>query len=105
MSKSYIRKFNYQKQNEPIEAREVFIMAETDTALAGYDKKRVVDEEGNFDAVKWDRILEVFKNHDINPEMPTRGKKVDESSLSDIEREIKSFSVGWRRFNKNKIVD
>lgn len=105
MIKSYIRKFNYQKKNEPIEAREVFIMVETDTALAGYDKKRIVDAEGNFDEAKWARIQEVFKNHDINPEMPTRGKKVDESTLSDIEKEIRSFNVGWRRFNKDRIVD
>lgn len=103
--KSSIVTFKYQKPGEEVETREVFLMAETDTALAGYDKNRVIDTEGNLDAAKWARIQEVFKNHEVSDEMPKRGKKVDESELSEIEREIKSFNVGWRRFNKDRMVD
>lgn len=103
--KSEVRTFNYQKVGEPVEAREVFIMAETDTAIAGYDRNRVVDANGNLDEAKWARIQEVFKNHEIKDEMPTRGKKVDPATLTESEREIKSFLVGWRRFNKERIVE
>ena len=102
--KSRVITFKYQKPSEEVETREIFIMAETDTAIAGYDKNRIVDSKGNLDTDKWNRILEVFKNHEIKDEMPERGKKVDESTLSDIEREIKSFNTGWRRFNKDRLV-
>ena len=104
--KSEIRKFNYQKEGEPIEEREVFVMAETDTAIAGYDRNRVtLDDKETLDDAKWARIQEVFKNHEIKDVMPTRGKKVDPATLTEEEREIKSFLVGWRQFRKDRMVD
>ena len=96
--------FTYQKPGEEAETREIFLMAETDTAIVGYDKSRVVNAEGNFDLAKWNRILEVFESHEVKNELPKRGKKIEESALTEEEREIKSFNVGWRRFNKDRII-
>ena len=104
--KSEIRKFNYQKEGGPVEEREVFVMAETDTAIAGYDRNRVtLEDKETLDETKWARIQEVFKNHEIKDVMPTRGKKVDPATLTEEEREIKSFLVGWRQFRKDRMVD
>lgn len=97
--KSFVKKFNYQKKDEDqAEAREIFVMAESDMAIAGYDRARVTDEK------MWNRIQEVFKDHDVNPEMPTRKEKVDESQMTALDKEIKSFGIGWRRFNKDRIT-
>lgn len=103
--KSEIRKFNYQKENGPVEEREVFIMVETDTAVAGYDRNRVtLEDKTTLDDAKWARIQEVFKNHEIKDVMPARGKKVDPATLTESEREIKSFLVGWRQYRKDRMV-
>lgn len=96
--KSYEKKFNYSKTSEESETRDVFVIRETDNALAGYDMKYLSENEQS-------RVREIFKEHEVVNNFDFDRTKKDIADITELEKEIKTLNKAWRRFSKEKISE
>lgn len=92
--KTYETVFNYTKEGEEPEVREVLVMRETDDALAGYDMKYLDDTEKA-------RVKELFKDHEVIDNFEY--EKKDPEKMTDLDKEIKVLNKAWRRFSKDRM--
>lgn len=95
--KTYEILFNYTKEGEEPERRDVIVLRETDEALAGYDMKYLNDEEK-------DQVKEIFRSHEIINNFEFQTKK-DPSEMTDLDKKIKALNRAWRRFHKSRMSE
>lgn len=96
--KSYETKFNYAKECEEPETRDVFVIRETEDALAGYDMKYLDEDEQS-------RVKEIFREHEIVDNFDFDRVKKDPSMMTEREKEVKVLNKAWRRFSKDRMSE